>query len=234
MLTWLKTLASIKKAHLYNFYDKSYYEYIQNLILQRWVKWSLQECLNINFSWGRHAVVVHSELLLELKREWGALPGLYHTCFKKSLWLFLSGRIRGLSVPVTPKPLKNDTAKFAKYLPWCSDSSGGENVRKKTPCRVVWDWHERAVSFSWAGCCSKALSLCCLGLAHLGLLPACWLTPGYSCQVQGKATPSFHLWMCSAVGIRCYSGFCYCVMCNVAMKLPFYIDFLHPCMNHYH
>lgn len=123
-----------------------------------------------------------------------------HTCFKKSSWLFLSGRIRGLSVPVTPKPLKNDTAKFAKYLPWCSDSSGGENVREKTPCRVVWDWHERAVSFSWAGCCSKALSLCCLGLAHLGLLPACWLTPDYSCQVQRKATPSFHLWMCSAVG----------------------------------
>lgn len=40
-LTWLKTLTSIRKAHLYNFGDKLLYEYIQNLILQRWVKSSL-------------------------------------------------------------------------------------------------------------------------------------------------------------------------------------------------
>lgn len=74
-LTWLKTLASIKKAHLYNSGDKLSYEYIQNLILQTWVKSSLQGCLNNNFAWGRHAVVALSEPLLELKGKWGALPG---------------------------------------------------------------------------------------------------------------------------------------------------------------
>lgn len=83
------------------------------------------------------------------------------TCFEKSSWLF-PFRIRGLSVPVTQKPLKNDTAKFAKYFSWCSDRSAGENspVSRRTPCRVVWDWHERAVSFSWMDVAVKLPTLC--------------------------------------------------------------------------
>lgn len=37
--------------------------------------------------------------------------------FKKSSWLFLPGRIRGLSALVT----QNDMAKFAKHLPWWAE-----------------------------------------------------------------------------------------------------------------
>lgn len=109
------------------------------------------------------------------------------TCFKKSSWLFLSGRIRGLSVPVTQKPLKNDTAKFAKYFPWSSNSSGGENVRKKNPrwarkllaelCGT--DMRELSASpgldvvvklpVSAAGTCWPGLAACLLAYSRLSL-----------------------------------------------------------------
>ena len=109
------------------------------------------------------------------------------THFKTSSWLFLSGRIRGLSVPVTQKPLKNDTAKFAKYFPWCSDSSGGENVRKKNPrwaCKLLaescrTDMRELSASpgldvvvklpVSAARTCSPRLAACSLAYSRLFL-----------------------------------------------------------------
>lgn len=82
-LTWLKTLASIKKAHLYNSGDKLSYEYIQNLILQTC------SCSTFRAITG-----------VKRKMRSFAWPVL-QTCFKKSSWLFLTGRIRGFSVPET-------------------------------------------------------------------------------------------------------------------------------------
>lgn len=143
------------------------------------------------------------------------------TRFKKSLWLFLSGRIRGLSVPVTQKPLKNDTAKFTKCSSWCSDSSGGENVRKKNSrwarkfLAELCGTDLRELPASPGLLVVVKLPVSAPGPPRPGSLPARWLTPGYSCQVQRKAAPTFDLGVCSVVGIRCCSGSCYCVIRDV-------------------
>lgn len=129
-LTWLKTLTSIRKAHLYNFGDKLLYEYIQNLILQSQIifvgVFKQKLCMGQTCSC--------STFRAKRKMRSFAWPVL-QTCCKKSSWLFVSGRIRSFSVPGTQiaKPLKDATAKFVRYFLWCSDSSGGENVRKKNP-----------------------------------------------------------------------------------------------------
>lgn len=96
---------------------------------------------------------------------------LLQTPFKKSLWLFLPGTIRGLSVLVTRKPLKNDTTKFAKYFSWWAECKEDKSpVSTQATCRAVWDWQERAVSFSWAGCFRKAPSPCLPRLPALSRL----------------------------------------------------------------
>lgn len=133
---------------------------------------------------------------------------LLQTPFKKSLWLFLPGTIRGLSVLVTRKPLKNDTTKFAKYFSWWAECKEDKSpVSMQAACRAVWDWQERAVSFSWAGCFRKAPSPC---LPRLPALSRLFLPS------TRKSNTFFSLGMCSVLGIRCYSGSHCCVICSVA------------------
>lgn len=133
---------------------------------------------------------------------------LLQTHFKKSLWLFLPGRIRGLSVLVTWKPLQNDTTKFAKYFPWWA-----ERKEDKSP------WARKLLA-ELCGTDRRELSasprLDVLGKLPVPACPGSLPYPGYSCQVQGKATPSFSLGMCSVLGIRCYWGSHWCVICSVA------------------
>lgn len=128
-LTWLKTLASTEKVPLCDFCANSSYEYIQNLILQRWVELQLQERLNKNFAWGRRGVVALSELFLQLKGV--NQEELCLVCIADLLQEVLvavpARQDKGLSALVTWKPLKNDTAKFAEYFPWW------QNIRRTNP-----------------------------------------------------------------------------------------------------
>lgn len=87
-------------------------------------------------------------------------------------------------------------------------------------CRAVWDWQERAVSFSWAGCCRKAPSPC---------LPR--LLPYSSLFLPSTRSSSTFLQPRDVLSAGDEVLFRLLLLCNMPMKLPFYIDFLHLCMN---
>lgn len=94
---------------------------------------------------------------------------------------------KGLVSSTDTKPLKNDTANFAKYFRWCSNSSGGENVRRKNPrwaCERLaelcgTDMRELSASpgldgvvklpVSAARTCSPSLAACSLACSRLSL-----------------------------------------------------------------